>query len=278
MALLRLLLVCLAAVTCPAQNAAPQAITADGIMARVAANQDRSEKLRAEYVYKQHIRVVTRRTNGKVMREETADYRVVPTPNGTNKELERLNGRHLFKGKYLTYTEEPPRTDEGVDGSLTRSVRSDLSNDKSKDGIGRKLFPLTTQQQEKYVFRLIGEETQQGRPVYRIGFGPKEKGLTWAGEAVIDKEDFQPVVVFTKLSRRIPFAIRTLLGTDLPGIGFNVKYQRQADGVWFPVSFGTEFRLHLLFFLNRDVSVALENTAFEHTKVNSTIKYEGPDK
>jgi hypothetical protein len=87
---------------------------------------------------------------------------------------------------------------------------------------------------------------------------------------------FQPVVVFTKLSRRIPFAVRTFLGTDLPGVGFNVKYQRQADGVWFPVSFGAEFRLHVLFFINRDISVALQNTGFQHTEVKSTIKYEGP--
>lgn len=86
------------------------------------------------------------------------------------------------------------------------------------------------------------------------------------------------MVVFTKLSRRIPFAVRTFLGTDLPGVGFNVKYQRQLNGVWFPVSLGAEFRLHVLFFINRDIAIALQNGAFEHTDVQSTIKYEGHEK
>jgi len=41
------------------------------IMARVAANQDQAQKARAEYVYQQRIRVAARRTNGKLVREET---------------------------------------------------------------------------------------------------------------------------------------------------------------------------------------------------------------
>jgi len=119
---------------------------------------------------------------------------------------------------------------------------------------------------------------QQERSVYHLGFGPKDqKDIDWAGEAFIDALDFQPVRVFTKLSRRIPFMVRTLFGTDVPGIGFDVHYQRQADGVWFPISFGTEFRLHVLFFLNRDISISLENSAFEHTHVKSKIEVLGPE-
>jgi hypothetical protein len=277
MPVVRLVLILLMAGVCQAQEAAKQALTAEAIMAHVAVNQDRSEKLRAEYVYKQRIRVVTRKTNGRLMWDETTDYRVVPTPGGTKKELERITGRYAEKGKYVDFTSEPAGKRGALDGDLAQDLRNDLSNDKSKDGLGRDLFPLTTEQQNKYQFRLIGEETQQGRPAYRIAFRPKDKDdLLWAGEALIDQEDFQPVVVFTKLSRRIPFAVRTFLGTDLPGVGFNVKYQRQADGVWFPVSFGAEFRLHVLFFINRDISVALQNTGFQHTEVKSTIKYEGP--
>jgi len=63
---------------------------------------------------------------------------------------------------------------------------------------------------------------------------------------------FQPVRVFTRMSRRIPYLVRTMW-FDLPGFGFNVVYERQEDGVWFPSIFGTEFRLHVgpLFFFNR---------------------------
>lgn len=278
MRLLGVLLILLGAGAGYAQEAqTPEVVppTADAIMARVAENQDRSEKLRSEYVYKQHIHIVTRKTNGKLQRQETADYRVLPTPDGTKRELEKITGRYLRKGKYVDFTGEPVPEHDSLDGNLVRDFRDSVSNEKSKDGLESDLFPLTTKQQEKCAFRLIGEETLQGRPAYRIAFRPKEKDdFTWAGEAVIDKEDFQPVTVFTKLSRRIPFAVRTLLGTDLPGIGFNVKYQRQPDGVWFPVGLGTEFRLHVLFFLNRDISVSLQNSSFQRTDVKSTVKYE----
>ena len=54
-------------------------LTADEIMARVAANQDRSEALRKQYVYRQHIHILTHKPNGRLLREETADYDVVPT-------------------------------------------------------------------------------------------------------------------------------------------------------------------------------------------------------
>ena len=69
--------------------------------------------------------------------------------------------------------------------------------------------------------------------------------------------------------------VRTMLGTDLPGLGFNVVYKRQEQGVWFPATFGTEFRIHALFFINRDVSIALENADFARTHVKSTMKVVG---
>jgi hypothetical protein len=257
-------------------NAAP--LTADAIMARVAANQDSSETLRKQYVYRQHIHVVSKKPNAKLMREETTDYHVLPTPEGTQKQLLLLKGRYLHAKQYVDFTGEPIPDEGSLDAGLIKGFRDDLANTHSKDGLGRDLFPLTTHQQENYQFRLIGQEVQQGRNVYHIGFGPKDKkDIDWAGEAFIDATDFQPVRVFTKLSRRIPFMVRTMLGTDLPGIGFDVHYKRQEDGVWFPVSFGTEFRLHVLFFLNRDISISLENTEFEHTHVKSKIEMLDPE-
>lgn len=253
-------------------------LTADAIMARVAANQDKAEALRKQYIYKQHIHIVTRKPNAKLMREETTDYHVVPAPDKTGKELLRLTGSYWHHGKYIEFTGEPVPEPDSLDAGLIHGFRDDLANTESKDGLGRDLFPLTTEQQEKYQFRLIGLETQKGRSVYHIGFGPRDKkDIDWAGEAFVDAVDMQPVRVFTKLSRRLPFVVRTMLGTDVPGIGFDVHYQRQEDGVWFPTSFGTEFRLRVLFFLNRDISVSLENTGFEHTHVKSKIEVLGPE-
>ena len=252
-------------------------LSAEAIMARVAANQDRSEALRKQYVYRQHTHILTHKPKGRLLREETADYDVVPTPDGTQKELKLLTGRYWNKGKYETFEGEPVPEAESLDGSLIHGFREDLSNEKTKDGLAKDLFPLTGEKQKEYEFKLLGQEIQEGRNVYHISFRPKDKNeITWAGEAYIDAAEFQPVRVFTKLSRRIPFMVRTMLGTDLPGIGFNVVYKRQEDGVWFPATFGTEFRIRALFFINRDVSVSLENTGFQHTHVESKMKVVGP--
>ena len=254
------------------QAKAAEPLTADAIMARVAANQDSSEKLRSQYLYQQHIQIISRKTNGKVLREETADYQVVPKPDRTERTLQQLTGRYWHKGKYETISGEPVPEADSTDGELIHDFRDDLINDKSKDGMARDLFPLTTDQQKDYKFRLMDQEPFEGRPSYHIAFTPKDDDDTdWAGEAYIDAQEFQPMYVFTRLSRRLPFGVRTFLGTDLPGIGFAVHYRRQEDGVWFPVSLGSEFRIRALFFFNRNMTVSLENRAFEHTHVQTRI-------
>jgi len=245
--------------------------TAEAIMARVAANQDRSNELRSEYIYHQHIHVVSQKTNGTRMHEESADYLVLPTPSGSKKDLQLLKGRYRHKGRYLEFQGDPAPDQDALDGDLVHDLREDLANDKSKDGLASDLFPLTTEAQKKHEFKLLGEETEQGRAVYHLSFRPKDKSdIDWAGEAFVDATEFEPVRVFTKLSRPIPFLMRKFL-VDLPGVGFNVEYRRQPDGVWFPSSFGTEFRFRVLMVLSRNISVSLENTDFEQTHVQSRI-------
>jgi hypothetical protein len=253
-----------------------QPFTAEQIMQRVAANQDSAEQLRRKYVYKQQVHVISRKTNGKLMREETANYDVIPDERGSNKQLKQLLGKYWHKDQYLNYSGEDAAESNSLDADLVHDLRTDLADEKrSKDGLAVDLFPLTSKEQSKYTFRLLGEATLNGRNVYHIAFRPKDNSaIVWKGEAFIDKEDFQPVSVFTKLSRKVPFLVRTALGTDLPGLGFSVSYKRQPDGAWFPVSFGTEFRLRALFVINRNISVALQNSDFEKTYVDSAIHYE----
>lgn len=251
----------------------PVALTAEAIMSRVAANQDRNEALRKQYVYKQQIHILTQKPSGKLMRDETADYTVVPMPNGTKKKLTQLTGSYWHKGKYEQFTGERTPEEDSFDGDLINDLRDDLSDDTAKDGLARRWFPLTTEEQKDYDFKLLGQEVQQGRSAYHISFQPKEKDdVPWAGEVYVDAAEFEPVRVFTKLAQRVPLMIRTLLGIDVPGIGFDVIYQRQADGVWFPATVGTEFRIRAKFVVNRQVSVSLENSAFEHTHVVSRMK------
>ena len=62
-------------------------LTADRIMQKVGANQDRSEELRGHYVYRQHVQLTSRKTNGKLMQAEVADFLVVPGADASTKKL-----------------------------------------------------------------------------------------------------------------------------------------------------------------------------------------------
>ena len=277
LALFSVSFVCLPVYVClPAYAARPNlpAPSASDIMKKVAENQDREQKERASYIYGEHIRVIVRRSSGKLAREETSDFLVTPQAKGVSRKLQAIKGRYWKNAQYNDFTGEPIPEGGGIDGGLASSFREDLTDDKSKDGMGKDLFPLTTEEQKDLKFELTGEELAAGRPAYRIRFGPVDRhDITWAGEAVIDKEELQPVSVYTRLSRRLPLFVRAALGTDLPGLGFNVQYKRIDKDIWFPVSFGTEFKIHAVFFINRMISVSLENKDFKKTTVDSNVQY-----
>jgi len=277
-------------------------------MARVAANQDRAEAERGHYVYLQHSKMVSR--HGKSVEcEEITDYRVTPTTDGFEEQLLGVDGRYLKNHKYVTITKLLPRdedkpkdagkdqgkdvqgdqsadkgkknekdptfdpnSDETMDRDIVENMRWNLIHDKSKDGISAHLFPLTSKDQAEYFFRMIGRERLNDHNVYHIAFRPKQKDdFGWSGDAYIDTTAFEPVVVTTGMSRKIPFAVRTLLGTNFPGLGFTVAYAPQPDGIWFPVTFSTEFKIHVLFFFNREIFLGAENRDFEKTHVTSRI-------
>ena len=276
----------------PAESEALPAVA--DIMAKIAANQDHADAERAHYVYLQHAHVTSRK--GKtVMCDEVTDARVTPSSSGSQAELIKLNGQLLHKGRYVTYTTLPaaqgdPKADakedhdslsveiggDEADRDLVENMRSGLTNDDSKDGIAADLFPLTSKSQSDYLFHLVGRERMNGRDVFHVEFRPKDKDdYGWKGDAYIDVTAYQPVVVSTSMARKIPFGVRTLLGTNLPGLGFTVVYAPQADGAWFPVSFGTEFNIRVLFFFNREIVIDAHNSNFEKTHVSSKIVADG---
>lgn len=296
-----------------APSPAAPALTAAGIMARVAENQDRAEAARARFVYVQHARVQSRK-GSTVMCEEITDTRVVPSPKGQTQTLLSLSG-HVRDGKrVIHYTALPrsgkamheqgakPGNDEGgkddinvgdketvldsdaenapvavndTDIDLVENMRGHFTSDKdSKDGVRAGLFPLTSAQQKEMVFELKGREMKNGRDTYHVIFRPKDKtDFGWKGDAWIDSGAFEPVVVRTALSRSVPLGVRMLLGTNVPGLGFTAVYAPQGD-VWFPASFGTEFKIRVLFAFHREIVVSVENRSFERTHVNSTVHTE----
>jgi hypothetical protein len=272
MAKLRLISLLLIAVVLSRPARADDTLTAEAIMARVATNQDSSEKLRSQYIYHQHVQVASKKPGGKVLREETADYHVVPKSDRTERTLEQLTGRYWHKGKYQAFSGEPVPEADSTDGELVHAFREDVTDEKSKDGLAQDLFPLTTDEQKQYKFRVIDHDLFEGHEAYHVAFTPKDdEDIEWAGEAYVDALEFQPIYVFTKLSRPIPFGVRKFLGTDLPGLGFALHYRRQEDGAWFPSSLGSEFRIRVFFLFNRTMTVSLENKDFEHTHVETKI-------
>jgi hypothetical protein len=277
-------------------------------MARVAAYQDQAEAARAHYVYLQHTKMVSR--HGKTVHcEEITEYRITPSSDGSVEQLLKVDGRYLKAHKYFTVTnllprdedkpkdtgEEPgendqsgktsskaktkekdptfdPNSDETIDRDLVENIRWGLIHDKSKDGISAHLFPLTTKDQAQYVFHMVGQERLNGREVFHITFHPNQRDdFGWSGDAFVDTTAYEPVLISTGMARKIPFAVRTLLGTNFPGLGFTVTYAPQADGVWFPTSFSTEFKIHVLFFFNREIILDARNQDFEETHVTSRI-------
>ncbi len=256
--------------------------TVDQIMARVAENQARAQDMRRAYVYNQKILARFHRTNGKLAREEKLEYLVTPTPAGFEKKLLHCEGKYERHGKTVAYDKPGQQYgDMDIDGDLIRDMVNDMTADKdAKDGLARDLFPLTAKEQQKYIYTLEGKEVSRGRPVYRVGFRPKphEEDAEWKGEALIDAEECQPVMVSTKFATKIPMAVKVLLGTDIKGLGFAVDYEKFDEGLWFPVSYGGEFHIRAVFFYARNMSISMVNSGFTKAKVTSKIAYDTGEK
>ena len=252
-----------------------QSLPLEQILAKVALNQSSAQQARALYLYTQRLHVRFRKHNGALVREEAREYRIAPAPNGINKSLIDLHGRYARGSEFFAY-DKPDFQYKGidVDGMLANSFADDFTNDKeSKDGIGSDLFPLTAKEQAKYIFTMRAKEQYKGRDVYRIAFRPRpHKDGDWAGEAIIDAEDCQPLAVHTKLAYGVPVAVKALLGSNVHGLGFSITY-RKVDDVWFPETYGGEFSLRVLFGYRRNISIDMVNSDFVRARVDSTIEF-----
>lgn len=265
--------------------AGAQSLNVTEIMARVARNQTQSEDARRQFTYHQKQLLRLTRGSGKVAREEKREYDVTPAARGTHKELAHFEGKYESKGQYVPY-DRPGHEykDMDIDGELINSLSEDLINDRhSRDGLAPELFPLTKKAQQGYTFQLKGRERFRGHEVYRVKFEPKphqEIGhqAAWKGEALIDADEFQPVFVQTSLAPKIPMAVKTLLGTNIKGLGFAVSYEKFEDGIWFPVSYGGEFEVRAVFFYKRKISVSMTNAEFRRTQVDSSVTYVSQDR
>ena len=171
----------------------------------------------------------------------------------------------------------------------------------SRDGIPPQLFPLSAGELPYYRFTLKGETTVKGRRAYDITFAPEEHNRfcinieggkedadsgtnapehicrPWKGEAWIDAEDYQPVRIDTQLAKGVPWGVRVFMGINLRQLGFSLNYQRVADGVWFPATYGTEFRITVFWGYKRTITLSMENTDFRKTDAQSTVQLDSTE-
>ena len=171
-----------------------------------------------------------------------------------------------------------------IDGELAKSLANDLADDKSsRDGITKDLFALTANRQKGFAFKLEGKENYRGREVYRLTFKPRKPSLfdcdddgessCWAGEALIDPVEYQPVLVTSWLAKGIPMAVQVLLGTNIKHLGFKVAYRKFDEGLWFPVTYGGEFYVRGLFFYKRTIALSVVNSGFRKSDVTSVVSF-----
>ncbi len=246
------------------------------IMARVAANQAKSVEARKQFVYRQQELMAMHQSNGKVTCEKRREYSVTPVPNGIERKLVSPPDSESEAGHcQLTFNVRTDTHFAAGFGSGSEGETFSLSLGITKDGVPRALFPFTADEQMLYRYKLAGVETRGGRRAYRITFRPnKNKDAegnqgNCKGQALIDAEDYQPIQVDVDLSAGIPLA------ASVHTKGFIVTYQRLAEGLWFPSSFGGEFSVRALLFFKENVSVKVANLDFRHTAVNSTMTFSG---
>jgi hypothetical protein len=250
----------------------------DTIMKQVAANLAAGSELRQQYVYSQKIYTRLLRANSKLAREERRAYTITPTAKGIDRELTHFEGQYEKRGKIHLYTDPKFRhKDVDIDGDLIADLAEDLIADKdSKDGIDMDLFPFLPKDLPHYTFKLLGSEVHRGRPVHRIAFEPvkgDEDAKPWAGETLIDAEDLHPLSIQTKLSFKMPFLIKTMLGTNVRQMGFSLTYARVAPGLWFPATYGTEMRIDVLFGYKRVITLSMEAADFRKAGADSSITF-----
>lgn len=257
------------------------------IMAKMAANVENSTAERQRYIYQQQVRARLLRTDGKVARQERREYSVLPSPDKTQKELVKVEGE-IHRGKEVVHYNDLKFRHKNVDmdGELLEHLTSGLVDAKdSRDGIPNSLFPIRSKDLGNYDFKLVETKDYKGRLTHQIAFQPKSKEncpketcepTAWTGDAWIDAKELQPVHIATELSFKMPFVVRSMMGTNVQQTGFAVTYQRVAENVWFPASYGTEFRFNLFFGYKRVVTMSLESTDFRRAAADSDVKYDPP--
>jgi hypothetical protein len=259
------------------QTLSAQTPDAAEIMRRVSGNLDREEAARASFVYDQSVFVRLKRANGKLAREESREYTVAPTAKGAERKLVGVQGKILDGSRTINYVEAGfHRKALDIDGALVDSFAREVASRKSAIP-NMDWFPFEAKQLDSYSFKLEGEERYHDYDVYRISFRETDPENTWEGEALIERNEFQPVLVTTAWTGHIPKAVIIALGTNVKQIGAKITFRRFDRNVWFPVSTGGELKVRVLFGYARTIAFSSMSSGFRKTDVKSLIEFDGEE-
>lgn len=255
--------------------------SAKEILLAVRTQQAQAREQRKHWVFDQEVFVRLLRGKNQLAREELRRYRVRPTASSQERDLLSLEGKVAIKGKVYPYADPEYRTgDIDLDGEIAESFAKDLLFHKEgAEGPDDTMYPLSPRMMEQHQFAFHGEESYQGRTVYRFTFEPNKNGKSelrgfWEGEVLVDRDALAPVLVVTHQARKIPLAVRTMLGTNVEQVGFKLEYAEMADGTWFPSRYSGEFRLRVLFGYARRIALSARNHNFVRARAESEIHYD----
>lgn len=253
----------------PLALAASGTVSVEEMLAGLAASQQRAQAGRARVVYTQFVHAKLLRSNGKVAREEKRTYTVTPKADGFERKLEKLEGWLEYKGR-ITHFSVPEFEHKSVDLDahlIDELIDEWTGNASSRDGIDRDFFPLTAEHQQKYKYERVGP--------HALTFAPREKkSAPWKGDVVLDPESLSPRRLNSTFAYQIPRAVKILFGISLRQVGLAVDYDKAIDGLWFPVSAGTEFQWRVLFGYARTLTLSLKNYDFRLASAESTVKFD----
>ena len=246
------------------------------IMRRVSENVDKANAARAAWVYEHDTFVRLKRTNGKLAREESREYTVAPTEKGARRKLVRVEGKILNGTTEVPYDLAGYRQKEmDIDGAVVDSLSRELMWRRDNLGLLEYWDPLQAKNLDKYDYQLDGQERYRDYDVYRIVWRSKSKDDPWEGEALIDRSEFQPVLVTTAWKGKVPRTVAIGFGTNVKSLGAKITYKRFDEGVWFPVECGGELKVRFLFLYARTIAFSGANKDFHKTDVQSSIEFGG---
>lgn len=257
--------------------------TLDEIVCRVAAHQDTARDARADFRYKQEIRLRALRGNGTLSREEFCVFNVSPKKDSVDKKLLHFEGRYLHKDGASFYSvpgEAIPNRLVDIDANVLPALREGLMNERySRDGLAKTVFPLSTAEMPKYEFSFQGEQLYRNRQVHRITFRPRkdfegfeESNTVWAGQVLVEKSDLQPLLIATAIAKDLPFFVRTVAGTEIHQLAFTVNYAQVDHDVYFPMNYIAECQLKAAFVYKRAFTVSMENSDYQRVEGPSAVR------